>query len=119
MSRKTPVGNARGGRRRESSEFREGVPLWLREVRRWGDRVRSRKPTSVTLLVPPPPYLLIVLLRSLVAPASASRYSGDMHEFLRRNWFLSTLAVLIVCGMTLGALGYGPRIEPAVKWIDP
>jgi sodium/bile acid cotransporter 7 len=42
-----------------------------------------------------------------------------MREFFRRHWFLTTLAALIVCGMTQGALGHGPWIEPAVKWIDP
>jgi sodium/bile acid cotransporter 7 len=42
-----------------------------------------------------------------------------MKAYLKQHWFLTTLAILIVSGMTLGILGYGPRAQPFVDHINP
>lgn len=42
-----------------------------------------------------------------------------MKAFLKQHWFLTTLAILIASGMTLGILGYGPRTQPFVDRINP
>lgn len=38
---------------------------------------------------------------------------------LRREWFLTTLTLLIVSGLSLGRLGYGPVVRPWADLFDP
>lgn len=38
---------------------------------------------------------------------------------LRREWFLTSLTVLIVGGLALGRLGYGPAVRPWADLFDP
>jgi sodium/bile acid cotransporter 7 len=42
-----------------------------------------------------------------------------MRNFWRQHWFLTTLAFLIVSGLSVGGLGYGPIVEPYVKLLNP
>lgn len=42
-----------------------------------------------------------------------------MKAFLQQHWFLTTLAMLIVSGMTLGVLGHGPRLQPYIDLVNP
>lgn len=42
-----------------------------------------------------------------------------MKAYLQQHWFLTTLAILIATGMTLGILGYGPRVQPLVDHVNP
>ena len=47
------------------------------------------------------------------------RYFSSMRNFWRQHWFLTTLALLILSGLSVGGLGYGPVVEPYVKLLNP
>lgn len=42
-----------------------------------------------------------------------------MHAFLRQQWFLTTLSLLIASGMILGYRGHAPNLQPVVAWLNP
>lgn len=42
-----------------------------------------------------------------------------MLDFFRRQWFLTTLALLIVSGMTLGVTGHGPQAMLWARFVQP
>ena len=42
-----------------------------------------------------------------------------MKSFLRAHWFLTTLALMIATGMTLGFLGYKPLVAPVLDYLSP
>jgi len=42
-----------------------------------------------------------------------------MREFFKQHWFLTTLAILIVSGISVGFAGYGPQVQPVVGRINP
>jgi len=42
-----------------------------------------------------------------------------MRNFWRQHWFLTTLALLILSGLSVGGLGYGPIVEPYAKQLNP
>jgi sodium/bile acid cotransporter 7 len=42
-----------------------------------------------------------------------------MRNFWRQHWFLTTLALLILSGLSVGGLGYGPVVEPYADLLKP
>jgi solute carrier family 10 (sodium/bile acid cotransporter), member 7 len=58
-------------------------------------------------------------LVSDIARGADNRYAGWMKAYLRQHWFLTTLAILIVSGMTLGVLGYNSEVKPFADWVNP
>ncbi|MFN0055508.1 MAG: bile acid:sodium symporter family protein [Planctomycetales bacterium] len=42
-----------------------------------------------------------------------------MRNYWQQHWFLTTLAALIVAGMTLGFLGYDQKLQPLVQQLNP
>lgn len=39
--------------------------------------------------------------------------------FFKRQWFLTTLAALIITGMGLGLSGHGPQVKPWLAYVNP
>lgn len=42
-----------------------------------------------------------------------------MQAFLKQHWFLTTLGLLIISGISIGLAGYGPQVQPIVSRINP
>jgi sodium/bile acid cotransporter 7 len=42
-----------------------------------------------------------------------------MQAFLKQHWFLTTLALLIISGISIGFAGYGPQVQPIIGRINP